>query len=259
MLNEKVNILGLDIDNVSMHETIEKIDLLIRENQSALIFTPNVQRLVYGIRDKQTENIYKQADMLIPDGMPLIWASKLLGVPLKEKVSGSDLLPLFCQAASKKGHKMFFLGADPGIAEEAKNILAHKNPGLQIVGTYSPPYGFENMDGEIEKIIKMIKGKNPHVLFVGLGFPKEERFMWKHKDDFQVPVSIGIGATFDFITGKQRRAPVWMQKGGLEWFHRLCHDPKRLWKRYLVGNSLFIFLISREFLRKRILRKKGTR
>jgi len=255
MLNEKVNILGLEIDNVTMQETIEKIGLFIGEKRSAIIFTPNVQRLIYGIRNKQTESIYKAADMLIPDGMPLIWASKLLGMPLKEKVSGSDLLPLFCQVASKKEYRIFFLGADPGVAEEAKNILTGKNPGLRIVGTYSPPYGFENVDGEIEKIIKMIRGKNPHVLFVGLGFPKEEKFLWKHKNDFQVPVSVGIGATFDFITGKQRRAPLWMQKSGMEWFYRLCRDPKRLWKRYLIGNTLFIILVFKEILLKKILRK----
>jgi len=258
MLNEKVNILGLEIDSLSMHETIEKIGQLIEKNRSALILTPNVQRLIYGIRDKQTEKIYKKADMLIPDGMPLIWASKLLGIPLKEKVSGSDLLPLFCQTALKQGHKMFFLGADPGVAEDAKNTLTDKNPGLQIVGTYSPPYGFEKEDTEIRKIIEMIKEKKPHVLFVGLGFPKEERFLWKYKDELQVPVSIGIGATFDFITGKQKRAPKWMQNCGLEWFYRLCHDPRRLWKRYLIGNTLFIFLIFKEFFRTKLGRKETS-
>jgi N-acetylglucosaminyldiphosphoundecaprenol N-acetyl-beta-D-mannosaminyltransferase len=258
MDNKKVNILGLEIDNLSMQETIDKIGLLIEKNRSAIIFTPNVQRLIYGIKDKQTEEIYRKADMLIPDGMPLIWASKLLGVPLKEKVSGSDLLPLFCQSASILGHKMYFLGADPGVAEEAKNILTDKYPGLQIVGTYSPPFGFEKKDAEIRKIKGMIKEKNPHVLFVGLGFPKEERFLWKYRDDFQVPVSIGIGATFDFITGKQKRAPKWMQNCGMEWFYRLCHDPRRLWKRYLFGNSLFVFLIFKEFIRTKLGRKKRS-
>ena len=258
MVDKKVNILGLAIDNLSMQETIDKIGFLIEKNRSSLIFTPNVQRLIYGIKNKQTEEIYKKADMLIPDGMPLIWASKLLGVPLKEKVSGSDLLPLFCQSASKSGYTMYFLGADPGVAEDAKNILTDKNPGLQIVGTYSPPYGFEKEDKEINKIIEMIKEKKPHVLFVGLGFPKEESFLWKYRDEFHVPVSIGIGATFDFITGKQKRAPKWMQNYGLEWFYRLCHDPRRLWKRYLIGNTLFIFLIFKEFFRMKLGKQKTS-
>jgi len=255
-MDEKVRILDLEIDNLTMMETIEKIARLIEKKQNAMIFTPNVHRLVFGKKNKKIEEIYQKADMLIPDGMPLIWASRILGTPLKEKVSGSDLLPLFCQDASKKGYKLFFLGSAPGVADEAKDILMQNYPGLKIIGTYSPPLGFENDTPEIIKITEMIKREKPDILFLGLGFPKEEEFLRKYKDIIQVPVSMGIGATFDFITGKQKRAPLWMQKWGFEWLHRLSHDPKRLWKRYFIGNTLFISLIFKEFFHTKLGSKK---
>jgi len=235
-----------------MKETLYEIADLISRRGTAVIFTPNVQRISFGIRDKFIKKIYDNADFLIPDGMPLIWASKLLGMPLKEKVSGSDLLPLFCQLASNKGYKLFFLGSDPGIADRAKKILQRKYPILKIVGTYSPPMGFEESISEIEKIVNIIKKCKPDVLFLGLGFPKEEHFLWHHKNKILVPVSIGVGATFDFIAGKRRRSPEWMQRLGLEWLHRLCQEPKRLWRRYLIGNSIFIWLFIRELIRIRI-------
>ena len=257
-MDEKVRILGLKIDNLTMLETIDNIARLIEENQNAMIFTPNVHRLVFGKKDSNIEEIYQKADMLIPDGMPLIWASRILGTPLKEKVSGSDLLPLFCQYASKKGYKLYFLGSAPGIADEAKDILMQNNPGLKIIGTYSPPLGFENNIPEIIKITEMIKRENPDILFLGLGFPKEEEFLRKYKDIIQVPVSMGIGATFDFITGKQKRAPLWMQNCGFEWLHRLSHDPKRLWKRYLIGNTIFVFLVFREIIQTKLFKKTSV-
>ncbi|MFQ6083219.1 MAG: WecB/TagA/CpsF family glycosyltransferase [Candidatus Aminicenantia bacterium] len=257
-MKERISLFGVNIDNVTMEETIAEIERLIKLNKNSIIFTPNVHRVVFAKKDEHIKEIYDKADLLLPDGIPLIWASKLLGKPLKERVTGSDLLPLFCQIASKKGYRLFFLGAEPGIAKKAKNTLINKNPGLQIIGTYSPPYGFENDDIEIKKIIKLIKEKRPDVLFIGLGFPKEEKFLWRHKEKLQVPVSIGIGATFDFIVGKLKRAPKWMQRIGMEWFFRLCQEPRRLWKRYLIGNTIFIWLVMKELIKIKILKKKRS-
>lgn len=235
-------------------ETIDEMERLIAQNKSSMVFTPNVQRLVEAQKNKHIKNIYDHADLLLPDGMPLVWASKILGNPLKERVAGSDLFPLFCKISSKKGFKLFFLGAGPGIANKAKEVLTNKYPGLKIVGTYSPSSFFGNDLSEIEKIIGIIKEKKPDVLFVGLGFPKEEKFINNYKYKYEVPLSVGIGASFDFVAGKIKRAPRWMRNLGLEWFYRLIHEPKRLWSRYLIGNMAFIWLLANEFIRVRILK-----
>ena len=141
------------------------------------------------------------------------------------------------------------MGAKAGIAARAQEILTRKNPNLKIVETYSPPYGFENDDKENAKIMDLIKKSNPDVLFLGLGFPKEEIWLWKNKDAMKIPVSIGVGASFDFIAGYKKRAPRWMQRFGLEWFFRLCQEPRRLWKRYIIGNLIFCWLILKELLK----------
>jgi len=254
---ERIKLLGIEIDNLDMKESIYKIEELIKISKYSMVFTPNTQRLIGAQKDKNVKKIYDHADLLIPDGMSIIWASKILGNQLKERVAGSDLFPLFCKAAVKSGYKLFFLGAEPGIADKAKELLTMQNPGIKIVGTYSPPYGFENHLEEINKIIGIIKKRQPDVLFIGLGFPKEEKFVWKYKNEYRAPVSIGIGATFDFIAGKVKRAPKWMQSCGLEWFWRLIQEPRRLWKRYLIGNTVFIWLVFKELIKTKILKKSA--
>jgi len=245
----RIKLFGIDIDNISNEETISEIELLIEKEKPSLVVTPNVHHINILQKDNEFKKIYRQASMVLPDSTPLIWASKLLGMPLKEKVTGSDLLPSFCKIAARKRYKLFFLGSGPSIAKKAANILTNKNPGLKIVGTYSPPFGFENDEDENRKIVAMIKKCTPDVLFVGLGPPKQEKWIWRYKDEINVPVSIAVGASFDFVAGSVKRAPKWMQQIGLEWFFRLCQEPRRLWKRYLVGNIIFIWLVLKEFIK----------
>ena len=248
-ITKRIKLFGIDIDNISNEETISEIELLIEKEKPSLVVTPNVHHINILQKDDEFKKIYRQASMVLPDSTPLIWASKLLGMPLKEKVTGSDLLPSFCKIAARKRYELFFLGSGPSIAKKAANILTNKNPGLKIVGTYSPSFGFENDEDENRKIVAMIKKCTPDVLFVGLGPPKQEKWIWKYKDEINVPVSIAVGASFDFISGNVKRAPKWMQKIGLEWLFRLCQEPRRLWKRYLIGNTIFIWLVLKEFIK----------
>ena len=232
----RMKFMNTEIDNLTMDETLEAIDLLVKENKSAYIVTPNVDHIVQLETNKELQAVYKNAALILTDGKPLLWIAKWYGTPIKEKISGSDLFPLLCDMAAKKGYKMFFLGAGEGIAAKAAENLAKRFKGLQVVGTYSPPMGFENDSTELEKIKSMIKTVTPDILIVGLGCPKQEKFMLNHCKELGVPVSLGLGASFDFEAGNIKRAPKWMANHGLEWLFRITQDPKRMAKRYLVDD-----------------------
>lgn len=244
----KVALFGLPFDNVTMGETLVAIDSLIAQKKPALIFTPNVQRVVAASRDESIRQIYREAELLLPDGMPLYWSSRLLRRGLKARVAGSDLIFTFCERAAERGHRVFFLGAAPGVAAKAAENLTAKYRGLVVAGTYSPPFGFEANGQEVGKIIALLESSKPDLLFLALGFPKEENFLWRHKGRLQVPVSIGVGASIDFASGWVKRAPRWVQLAGFEWLFRLLQDPRRLWKRYLFSNAYFVYLLAKEFI-----------
>lgn len=238
----RMNFLNIQVDNLNMNEAVNRIDELITANKNSYVVTPNVDHIVKIEQDNEFREIYKNADLILTDGMPLIWISKFKKNPIKEKVSGSDLFPKVCELASKKNYKIFLLGADEGVGEIAAQKLTEKYKGLNICGTYSPKFGFENDPEEIDKIIKIVNKNKPHILAVGLGAPKQEKFIYKYKDKLNVPVSLAIGATIDFEAGKVKRAPVFFQKMGLEWLYRLAKEPKRMYKRYLI-NDMKIFKI----------------
>ena len=187
--------------------------------------------------------IYRNANLVLTDGKPLLWIAKLYKTPIKEKVSGSDLFPEICKLAAQKGYRIFFLGAAEGVAKKAAQRLQKKHIGLQVVGTYSPPFGFEKDKEEIQKILHMIHEANPHILIMGLGTPKQEKFIYRYREEFGVPFSIGLGASLDFEAGNVRRSPKWMSNMGLEWLYRMVQDPKRLIKRYLIDMIKIIPLI----------------
>ena len=232
----RVKFMNTEIDNLTMKEALKEIDELIKQDKNAYVVTPNVDHIIQLERGGELVEVYKNADLILCDGKPLIWISKWYGTPIKEKISGSDLFPRLCAMAAKKGYKMFFLGAAEGVAAKAAENLEKRFPGLQVIGTYSPPDGFEKDEVEMEKIKKMIKDAKPHILIVGLGCPKQELFILHHKDELGVPISLGLGASLDFEAGEVKRAPKWMADHGLEWVYRIFQDPKRLAKRYLVDD-----------------------
>lgn len=232
----RMKFLNTEVDNLTMDEAISKIDKLIMDKKPSYVVTPNVDHIVKLENDIEFQQVYKNANLILTDGMPLVWISKMKKNPIKEKVSGSDLFPQICKLAAQKEYKVFLLGAAEGVAAKAAKNLSEKYKGLNVVGTYSPSYGFENKKGEIDNIIKIINEAKPDILAVGLGAPKQEKFLYKYKDKLNVPVSLAIGASIDFEAGNINRAPIWMQKTGLEWFYRLCKEPKRMFKRYLVDD-----------------------
>ena len=228
--------MNTEIDNLTMKETIDEIDKLIKKDKNAYVVTPNVDHIVKLETDKELQEVYKDADLILTDGKPLIWISKFYKTPIKEKISGSDLFPLLCEMAAEKGYNMFFLGAGDGVANKAAQNLTNKFPKLNIVGTYSPPFGFEKDKKEIEKIINMVNKANTQILIVGLGCPKQEKFIHKYRKELNVPISLGLGASLDFEAGNIKRAPKWMSDNGLEWLYRLSKEPKRMFKRYIVDD-----------------------
>ncbi len=242
----RVTLLGVGVDSVTMDETLEEVERLIRARRPSYIVTPNVDVLVQLQTDHEFKRIYDGASLVLPDGMPLLWAARFLGTPFKAKVSGSDLFIELCARAAKKGHKVYFMGAMPGVAQKAAEILKRRFPGLQVTGTYSPSFGFEKNEAECVLIAQKIREATPDVLFVGLGSPKQEKWTDRFKDKHGAPVSVMVGISFDYVAGTVRRAPKWMQNAGLEWSWRLMMEPKRLWKRYLVNDPKFFWLIARQ-------------
>lgn len=232
----RMKFMNTEIDNLTMAETLDAIDMLIQQDKNAYVVTPNVDHIVQLESGGELCEVYKNADLILTDGKPLLWIAKWYGTPIKEKISGSDLFPRLCEMASKKGYKMFFLGAAEGVAAKAAENLMKRFPGLNVVGTYSPPYGFEKNAEEMRKIEDMIKVANPHILIVGLGCPKQEKFIFHNRDKLGVPISLGLGASLDFEAGHVKRCPRWMANVGLEWLYRITQDPKRLVKRYLIDD-----------------------
>ena len=245
----RIKFMNTEIDNLTMDEALAEIDILIQKNKNAYVVTPNVDHIVQLEYKRELVEVYKNADMILADGKPLIWISRWYGKQIKEKISGSDLFPLLCEMAAKRGYKMFLLGAAEGVAAKAAENLIKKYQGLNIIGTYSPPIGFEKDKCEIEKIEKMIKNKKPHILIVGLGCPKQELFIFHNKEKLEVPICLGLGASIDFEAGNVKRAPRWMADHGLEWLFRITQDPKRMIKRYLI-DDIVIFKLVLKYKRK---------
>ena len=232
----RMRFMNTEVDNLTMSEALQAIDELIKADDCSYVVTPNVDHIVQLETNKELQDVYANASLILTDGKPLIWISKMYKTPIKEKISGSDLFPLLCEMAGKKGYKMFFLGAAEGVAAKAASNLMKRYEGLDVVGTYSPPFGFENDEEEMNKIKDMIHTAKPHILIVGLGCPKQEKFMYHHCRELGVPVSLGLGASLDFEAGNVKRAPKWMADHGLEWLFRITQDPKRMAKRYLIDD-----------------------
>lgn len=230
------------IDNVTCNEAVEYIEQCIRLKKIGHIITPNVDQIVRMENDSYFRKICNESDLLLVDGHPLLWIGKLYGRPFKEKICGSDLVPILCKKASEKGYSIFLLGAAPGVAQRAAENLKNDFPCLKVAGTYSPPLGFEKDNEEIRRINKILKNSKADMLFVGMGVPKQDIFIYENKDFYQIPMSFSIGGTIDFIAGEQKRAPKWMRNIGFEWLHRFLCNPKKMFKRYFVDDIKIIKL-----------------
>lgn len=240
--DNKVKFLNTYVNNVGFNEAISYIDYLIQNKNNSYIVPINVDVVVKAEKDKELNKIIDEADLTLIDGTPLMWISKLNKKPFVEKISGSDLVPKVIELASKKKYRVFIIGGKEGIAERAKINIENIYDGINVVGVYAPPLGFENDDFELSKINKMISDLNIDILIVCFGCPKQEKWIYKNRDKYNAKVSICAGATVDFLAGNVKRAPKWMSNVGLEWFYRFLQEPRRLFKRYFVDDIKIINL-----------------
>ncbi len=236
MSDKRMRFLNTHVDNLTMAEAVEEAKRLILKRKNSYVVTPNTDHIVKIEHDQLFREIYEGADLVLTDGKPLVWMSRLMGTPIKEKISGSDYFPEVCKMAAKEGFSIFLLGAAEGVAKKAAINLMKKYKNLKIAGVYSPSYTFENDVEEISGIIRKINQTKPDILCIGLGTPKQEKFYYKYRDLLNVPLTLHIGATIDFEAGVVKRAPKWVSYVGLEWFYRLVREPRRLYRRYLLDD-----------------------
>lgn len=240
---EKQALLNTYINNVTMPETIAAIEQMIEADKKSYVVAINVDVVMKIEEDSYLKKVVDNADMVLVDGKPLVWISKLHGKPLKAKISGSDLVPFLCEVAAEKGYKIFIIGGKDGIAEQAKEKLENRLPKIKIVGTYAPPFGFEKNESELDKINQMISEAHPDLLIACFGCPKQEKWIYENIEKYNAKVSVCAGATVDFLAGNVKRAPRWMSDHGLEWFYRFTQEPKRMFKRYFVDDTKIVKLI----------------
>ena len=232
----RVKFMNTYIDNVSLEEAVSHIEKCILTRHIGQIIEPNVDQIVRFEWDDYLKKICRECELILVDGHPLIWIANLYHRPFQEKICGSDLVPILCKMANEKGYSIFLLGAAPGVADIAAANLKKVYPKLKVAGTYSPPIGFEKSVDEIEKINQILLKSEADMLFVGMGVPKQEIFIYENMHKYQIPMSFSVGGTIDFIAGVQKRAPVWMRKTGLEWLYRFICNPKRMFKRYFIDD-----------------------
>lgn len=245
----RINVCGTEVDQYTFDEVVTKIaNYAASQGKPQYVVTPNAQHILLLRQDPYLRKIYREAFLVIPDGFSIISASWLLQTPLPERVTGVDVFEQLCAIAPEKGLKVFLIGGRPGAADLAAKTLKNRYPGLDIVGTYCPPFGFEKAPQECDRIAATIKAAAPHILLVGLGAPKQEYWIYQNYQSLGVPISLGIGGSFELISGTIKRAPQWMQNCGLEWLFRLSREPLRLWRRYLVGNPHFVWLVLKQRL-----------
>lgn len=244
---DTIRIGGVPIHNVTLDETLEVIEARIRARRPGFMLTPNVDHVCLCQKDPEFLAAYEAGFLSVADGMPLLWAARLLGTPLKQKISGSDLIYWLSAFAAERGHSVFFFGAAPGVAEETARRLRDRYPGLRVAGAYCPPMGFDKDPERNEEAMAVIRAAAPDICLLAVGSPRQERWIYRHHEQTGAIAHVGVGASFDFVTGVQKRAPVWMQYAGLEWLWRLAHDPARLAKRYLVDDLAFLSIVWKDW------------
>lgn len=236
---QRVRLRKLAFDAVTQHQTIARIMDSLASGHGGWVVTPNLDHLRRAETDESFAQMVRSADLVVADGMPLIWASRLAATPLPERVAGSTLVSVLAQAAAEQGRSLYLLGGDPGAAEAAAAVLQAQYPELRIVGTYCPPFGFERDTQQLQIIRDQLLEVKPDVVYVALGSPKQEWLIEQLKPWLPRTWWLGVGISLSFLCGQVKRAPQWMQRMGLEWVHRLMQEPGRLWRRYLIQGLPF--------------------
>ena len=245
---EKVNVLGVGISVLDQDRAREFLFDAVRSGRRGYVTVTGVHGVSEAQDDPVLRKILNSAMLTTPDGMPMVWMGKLQGHPTIQRVYGPDLMLNICEHSPAEGFTHFFYGGVPGIAEQLRDELMVRFPGLKVVGTYTPPFRRLN-DNEIHDLQQMVRHSRPDFFWVGLGTPKQERFMAQYMSLLpEAKVFLGVGAAFDLLTGRVRQAPRWVQRSGLEWLFRLTQEPRRLTRRYLVNNPRFVWRAAGQLL-----------
>jgi N-acetylglucosaminyldiphosphoundecaprenol N-acetyl-beta-D-mannosaminyltransferase len=231
-LKHPIAVLGLPLDSLTATEAVEAIERLILSGGNHQVATANLDFWLNSLSDRHLHRIIAGCSLVLPDGMPLVWVSNLLGCPLADRVTGVDLVPQLAELSARKGYRIFFLGGKDNVADRAARLLEKTYPGTQIVDTFAPS---EESMAQLDhsEILNRIHQARPDILLVALGNPKQEKWIWMHRKRMGVPVAIGVGGSFEILVGDVRRAPRWIQRCGLEWAMRFIQEPSRLGPRYL--------------------------
>ena len=246
-MSNRVNVLGVGISVLNLRTALDAIAAAVRERRKGCVCVTGVHGVMEAQHDEAFKNILNGALLCTPDGMPMVWAGKLNGHREMSRVYGPDLMLDVCAWSETSGCKHFFYGGADGVAELLAHNLKARFPRLQIVGTFTPPFRALNADEE-KKLAAQVAAAQPDILWVGLSTPKQEKFMAEFLPRLDVTLMIGVGAAFDFFSGRVRQAPRWMQRSGLEWLYRLFCEPRRLWRRYFRNNPLFVLKFSAQLL-----------
>lgn len=245
--HRRVMMLGVEIDAVSFDEAAQLIVERAEEGgPPSFVVTLNAQITALLHNCPRYDSVCRKAYLSVADGMPLVWAGTLLGRRLRGRVNGTNLVEELCRRAAHRGLKLFFLGGRPGAARSAASVMKRRYPRLIPIECHCPPFGFENHPDRVNEIADRIRAARPDILFVGFGAPKQEYWIHENYRQLGVPVSIGVGGSFDLLSGQLPRAPKWMQNLGMEWLFRLTVEPRRLFKRYAVTNPIFVCLVAME-------------
>lgn len=243
MACERVNVLGVGIHVLNLPAALEQIAAAVRARRKGYICVTGVHGVMEAQSDDAFRRILNQAFLCTPDGMPMVWMGKINGYRQMRRVYGPDLMLDVCQWSESSGCRHFFYGGAPGVAEALASRLTARFPRLQVAGCYTPPFRALTA-AEQEELRDQIRTAKPDILWVGLSTPKQEKFMAEYLPKLDVTLMVGVGAAFDFHSGRVRQSPRWMQRSGLEWFYRLCQEPRRLAGRYLKNNPLFVLKVA---------------
>ncbi len=245
---ERVCIDKVLLDPVTMNEAVERISGIVRQvrERAAHVVTMNAQFVEMAHQEARFAEVLRRAELSVADGLSVVWASRWLGQFIPERVAGADLMVRLCEAAAADGSTVYFLGGSPGAASLAAERLMQDFSGLTVVGVDCPPLGFLSDPDQCMRVAHRIERARPDLLFVGLGAPKQEYWIERHSH-LPAKVMMGIGGSFELVAGFRKRAPLLVQRAGCEWLWRLCMEPRRLWKRYLVGNTIFLVVVFKQW------------
>ena len=242
------NVLGVHVTAIDLGSGVNLADEWIRTARGhGYICAAGVHGVMEAHADPELRQIMNQACINIPDGMPMVWVGRLQGFQNMDRVFGPDFMLALCRLSVERGYRNFLCGGKPGVAEQLRTTLQERFPGLQVVGTYTPPFRSLTATEE-EDLLGHVRNSKPHIIWVGLGSPKQDKFMAKYVEYLQVPLMVGVGAAFDYHTGRIRDCSPWVKRAGLQWLHRLHQEPGRLWRRYLYSIPAFLWHMALQFV-----------